>query len=68
MLPTLPLLVSDDLCITIGRRRGVTLTPSQGLTLAEDLTRKAFRRAMTEEAIKAGIVLDDPDVTCTKAG
>lgn len=68
MLPTLPLLVSDDLCITIVRRRSVTLTPSQGLTLAEDLTRKAFRRAMTEEAERAGIMLDDPDVTCTKAG
>ena len=67
MLPDLPLLISDDLCITIGGRRGVTLTPSQGLSLAEDLTRKAFRRAMTEEAAKAGIVLDDPDATCSKA-
>jgi len=64
----LPLIVSDDLRISIGGRRGVVLTPSQGLTFAEDLTRKAFRRAMTEEALRAGIVLDDPNVTCTKAG
>lgn len=68
MLRSLPLAISDDLRITIGGRRGVTLTPSQGLTLAEDLTRKAFRRAMTEEAIKAGIVLDDPNTLCTEAG
>lgn len=68
MLQTLPLVVSDDLRITIGGRRSGPLTPSQGLTLAEDLTRKAFRRAMTEEAERAGIVLDEPDAACSRAG
>ena len=45
LLPT----ISDDLRITIGNRVA-TLTPTQGLHLAEDLARKAFRRALTEEA------------------
>ena len=62
MLRTLPLLISDDLRISIGGRHGITLTPSQGLTVAEDLTRKAFRRAMTEEAEKAGLTLDAPEL------
>lgn len=45
-----PLLtITDDLRITIGDH-GMTLTPTQGLHLAEDLARKAFRRALTEEA------------------
>ncbi len=45
LLPT----ITDDLRITIGDH-GMTLTPTQGLHLAEDLARKAFRRALTEEA------------------
>ena len=45
-----PLLtITDDLRITIGDHVA-TLTPTQGLHLAEDLARKAFRRALTEEA------------------
>lgn len=68
MLQTSPLAVSDDLRVTIGGRRSRPLTPTQGLKLAEDLTRKAFRRAMTEEAERAGIVLDEPDAACSRAG
>lgn len=45
LLPT----ITDDLRITIGGQV-TTLTPTQGLHLAEDLARKAFRRALTEEA------------------
>jgi hypothetical protein len=30
----------------------VTLTPRQGLRLAEDLARKSFRRALAEEATR----------------
>ena len=44
-----PIQVSTDLDVTIGGAR-VTLTPSQGLDLAEDLARKSFRRALAEEA------------------
>ena len=62
MFRPLPLTISDDLCIAIGGRHGITLTPSQGLTVAEELTRKAFRRAMTEEAEKAGLTLDAPEL------
>ncbi len=45
LLPT----ITDDLRISIGDHVA-TLTPMQGLHLAEDLARKAFRRALTEEA------------------
>ena len=45
LLPT----ITDDLRISIGGHV-TTLTPTQGLHLAEDLARKAFRRALTEEA------------------
>jgi hypothetical protein len=41
--------ISDDLTVAIGGS-AVTLTPTQGLDLAEQLARKSFRRAMIEEA------------------
>lgn len=55
-----PLLtITDDLRITIGDH-GTTLTPTQGLHLAEDLARKAFRRALTEEAGLADVLRSAP--------
>ncbi len=45
----LPVQLRDDLTLVIGRSR-VTLTPSQGLQFSEELARKSFRRALTEEA------------------
>jgi len=44
-----PLSISDDLTLAIGAAR-ITLSPRQGLELAEQLARKSFRRAMSEEA------------------
>lgn len=54
MLRTLIPTISDDLRIAIGDRVA-TLTPTQGLHLAEDLARKAFRRVLTEEASLLGV-------------
>lgn len=47
-LPT----ITDDLRIMLGDHVA-TLTPTQGLCFAEDLARKAFRRALSEEADRA---------------
>ena len=44
-----PIQISDDLTLAIGKS-SVTLTPSQGLQFSEELARKSFRRALTEEA------------------
>lgn len=55
----LPLHISPALDIAIGAVT-VQLTPRQGLALAEDLARKAFRAAMTEEAVRHGVPLDVP--------
>jgi hypothetical protein len=41
--------IGDNLDLIIGRSR-ISLTPAQGLAVAEELARKAFRRALTEEA------------------
>jgi hypothetical protein len=41
--------IADNLDLIVGRSR-VNLTPAQGLAMAEELARKAFRRALTEEA------------------
>lgn len=60
MFRSLPLTLSDDLRLSLGGCTDVVLTPRQGLSLAEDLARKAFRQAMTEEATKAGVPLDPP--------
>ena len=45
----LPIRVSERLDVSVGRI-SVPLTPRQGLQLAEELTRKSFAAAMTEEA------------------
>jgi hypothetical protein len=42
-------IIGDDLSLFIGRSK-VNLTPSQGLAAAEELARKSFRAALTEEA------------------
>jgi len=42
--------ISDDLTIAIGGSK-VRLSPSQGLSFSEELARKSFRRALTEEAV-----------------
>jgi hypothetical protein len=44
-----PIQLTDDLTLAIGKSR-VTLTPSEGLQFSEELARKSFRRALTEEA------------------
>lgn len=44
-LPT----ITDDLRIVFGNHVA-TLTPTQGLSFAEDLARKSFRRLLNEEA------------------
>jgi hypothetical protein len=49
MLEILPVQLSDDLTLVIGKARA-TLTPTQGLRFSEELARKSFRRALTEEA------------------
>lgn len=54
MFHPLPLTITDDLRIAIGGAAEVVLSPSQGLRAAEVLARKAFRRAMTEEAEALG--------------
>jgi hypothetical protein len=41
--------IGDNLDLVVGRSR-VNLTPAQGLAMAEELARKSFRRALTEEA------------------
>ena len=41
--------ISDDLTIAIGGST-VRLSPAQGLSFSEELARKSFRRALTEEA------------------
>jgi hypothetical protein len=41
--------IGDNLDLIIGRSR-ISLTPAQALAAAEELARKAFRRALTEEA------------------
>ena len=43
-----PVIITDNLTVTIGAEH-VTLSPRQGLELAETLARKSFRRAMAEE-------------------
>lgn len=43
--------ISDDLVVRLGKSE-VALSPRAGLRLAEDLARKAFRRALDEEAEK----------------
>jgi len=48
-MPQPQIRVSTDLDISIGAAR-VTLSPSQGLDLAEEIARKSFRRALAEEA------------------
>lgn len=55
----LPLSVSPTLAVEIGDV-AVQLTPRQGLSFAEDLARKSFRRVMAEEAQRHGVELDPP--------
>jgi hypothetical protein len=45
--------IENDLTITIGRQR-VQLSPRQGLDIAEQLARKSFRLALTQEAASLG--------------
>jgi hypothetical protein len=45
----LPVQLRDDLTLVIGKAHA-TLTPTQGLRFSEELARKSFRRALTEEA------------------
>ena len=45
----LPIDISEDLDFRLAGA-SVRLTPSQGLDLAEQIARKAFRRALAEEA------------------
>jgi len=47
--------IEDDLTLRVGRSR-VTLTPTQGLRFSEEMARKSFRRALTEEADRARFV------------
>ncbi len=49
MFGTPLLFVTDDLRVSIGDAVA-TLSPTQGLKLAEQLARKSFRRALAEEA------------------
>lgn len=49
VMSRLPVEVSENLSVSIAGH-SVRLTPSQSLDLAEDLARKAFRRALAEEA------------------
>jgi hypothetical protein len=51
MSRALPIGVSDDLTVAIGAA-SVTLSPRQGLALAEMLARKSFRQALALEAAK----------------
>lgn len=44
----MPLAISDDLVVRVGEAT-VTLTPTQGLLLAEDLARKSMRCALKAE-------------------
>lgn len=44
-----PLVITEDLRVSIGDRVA-SLTPTEGLKLAEQLARKSFRRALAEEA------------------
>lgn len=55
----LPLSISPTLAVRIGDA-ATQLTPRQGLAIAEDLTRKSFRRVMAEEAERHGVPLDAP--------
>ena len=48
----LALKISDDLTLTLGAAPGVTITPGDGLKLAEEIARKSMRRALTEEAAR----------------
>jgi hypothetical protein len=45
----LPIAVTDDLRVSLGNAE-VQITPSQGLSLAERLTRKSFRAMLQHEA------------------
>jgi hypothetical protein len=56
MLPT-TVKLDDDLTLRVGRSR-VTLTVMQGLQFSEELARKSFRRALTEEADGSRALLD----------
>jgi hypothetical protein len=47
-----PIEITDNLTIRIGCAE-LTLSPRQGLALAERLARKSFRRALDEEADRA---------------
>lgn len=61
-----PLTVSPSLSVAIGKAV-VRLTPRQGLALAEELARKSFRAAMTEEAERHGVPLDRPKARLRRA-
>ncbi len=55
----LPVNISPTLDVSIAGG-AVTLTPRQGLAVAEQLARAAFRAAMAEEAVRYGVPLDGP--------
>jgi hypothetical protein len=53
-MPSAPVLVSDDLVVSVGRRK-VPLSPSGAFNLAERLIRTATRQIIVEEADRAAV-------------
>ncbi len=58
----LQLTIADDLTLKIGRAT-VRVSPTEGLHLAETLARKAFRRALEEEALRMPAPAKDAEAT-----
>lgn len=54
-MPTAPVLVSDDLVMSVGRRK-VPLSPSGAFNLAERLIRTATRQIVVEEADRVAVL------------